>query len=174
MALCPTFPLQTIWGGEVYSVLSPSLPQFLPPRTQKELRVCVCVPEDARAQSPQGRLSFPPQTAAWVSPGPTPRGMDRVLSCWASRYRAFLGTGTWRPLWTGGSHASTPTMQNSPWACRAATWGFCHHICPLTSPLPSPLACGSAGARGELKSPVVQLLTSGPQLGPAHLERLWT
>lgn len=65
-------------------------------------------------------------------------------------------------------------MKNSPGACRAATWGSCHHICPLPSLLPSPLACGSAGARGELKSPVVQLRTSGPQLGPAHLELLWT
>ena len=53
---------------------------FLLERRKSAGGVCG-VSEDARAQSPQGRLSFPPQTAAWVSPGRTPRGIDRVLSC---------------------------------------------------------------------------------------------
>ena len=145
-------------------MLSPSLPQFLPPRTQKERRVCVCVSEDARAQSPQGRLSFPPQTAAWVSPGPTPRGMDRVCPAEPAGTALF-----WEPEHGAPSGREVPTLL--PPQCKtvpepagqrrgdsATTFAPCHPLFPLPSPV---------GLQGLEES------TSLPWSSFSHLARSW-
>ena len=127
-----------------------------------------------QVQSPSGRLSFPPQTVAWVclglAPGPWTRpclaepAPGQLPACTALLWQSENGAPSGRE-----APSFCPTREGNPGACRVSDGGvFCHHSCPLPSLLCSPPACGSAGTGMELVSPAVQLSTSGRQLGPAH------